>query len=195
MISGTTRWCQGFSEPEAGSDLASVRTKAELVDGEWVIQGRKIWTSDAAVADWILLLCRTRRRRGTRASRCSWCPHRSRHRGVGDPHRVGSEEFAEVTFDGVRAPADAVVGEPGQGWAIAMSLLAVERGPADIGWISRFRRTATRLLADPVAGSPHRRGAGHRVARGAGGHRGRHPHRPHARHPRHVRPARSTSCS
>ena len=65
----------------------------------------------------------------------------------------GSEEFAEVHFDGARVPADAVVGEPGQGWAIAMSLLAVERGPADIGWISRFRRTAGRLLADPVAGA------------------------------------------
>ncbi len=153
MISGATRWCQGFSEPEAGSDLASVRTKAELVDGEWVIQGRKIWTSDAAVADWILLLCRTGGP-GHKGLSMLVVPTTAAGIEVTTIRTAwGSEEFAEVTFDGVRVPADAVVGEPGQGWAIAMSLLAVERGPADIGWISRFRRTATRLLADPVAGS------------------------------------------
>ena len=153
MISGTTRWCQGFSEPEAGSDLASVRTKADLVDGEWVIQGRKIWTSDANVADWILLLCRTGGP-GHKGLSMLVVPTSAPGLEVSTIRTAwGSEEFAEVTFDGVRVPADAVVGEPGQGWAIAMSLLAVERGPADIGWISRFRRTATRLLADPVAGA------------------------------------------
>ena len=152
MISGTTRWCQGFSEPEAGSDLASVRTKADLVDGEWVIQGRKIWTSDANVADWILLLCRTGGP-GHKGLSMLVVPTSAPGLEVSMIRTAwGSEEFAEVTFDGVRVPADAVVGEPGQGWAIAMSLLAVERGPADIGWISRFRRTATRLLADPEAG-------------------------------------------
>jgi alkylation response protein AidB-like acyl-CoA dehydrogenase len=153
MISGTTRWCQGFSEPEAGSDLASVRTKADLDGDEWVIHGRKIWTSDAAVADWILLLCRTG---GPGHKGLSMLVVPTTASGV-EVSMIrtawGSEEFAEVTFDGVRVPADAVVGEPGQGWTIAMSLLAVERGPADIGWISRFRRTATRLLADPVAGA------------------------------------------
>ena len=153
MISGTTRWCQGFSEPEAGSDLASVRTKAELVDGEWVDPGPQDLDQ--------------RRRRG-RLDPAAVPHRRARPQGPVDAGRAhvgaglevsmirtawGSEEFAEVTFDGVRVPADAVVGEPGQGWAIAMSLLAVERGPADIGWISRFRRTATRLLADPVAGA------------------------------------------
>lgn len=153
MISGTTRWCQGFSEPEAGSDLASVRTKAELVDDEWVIQGRKIWTSDANVADWILLLCRTGGP-GHKGLTMLVVPAAAPGVGISTIRTAwGSEEFAEVTFDAVRVPADAVVGEPGQGWAIAMSLLAVERGPADIGWISRFRRTATRLLAEPVAGA------------------------------------------
>jgi alkylation response protein AidB-like acyl-CoA dehydrogenase len=153
MISGTTRWCQGFSEPEAGSDLASVRTNAELVGDEWVIRGRKIWTSDANVADWILLLCRTGGP-GHKGLSMLVVPTTAAGIGISTIRTAwGSEEFAEVTFDEVRVPADAVVGEPGQGWAIAMSLLAVERGPADIGWISRFRRTATRLLADPVAGA------------------------------------------
>jgi alkylation response protein AidB-like acyl-CoA dehydrogenase len=153
MISGTTRWCQGFSEPEAGSDLASVRTRAELDGDEWVIHGRKIWTSDAAVADWILLLCRTEGP-GHKGLSMLVVPTTASGLEVSMIRTAwGSEEFAEVTFDGVRVPADALVGDPGQGWAIAMSLLAVERGPADIGWISRFRRTATRLLTDPVAGA------------------------------------------
>ena len=153
MISGTTRWCQGFSEPEAGSDLASVRTRAELDGDEWVVDGRKIWTSDAAVADWILLLCRTGAA-GHKGLSMLVVPTSTPGLEVSMIRTAwGSEEFAEVTFDGVRVPADAVVGVPGQGWEIAMSLLAVERGPADIGWISRFRRTATRLLADPVAGA------------------------------------------
>jgi alkylation response protein AidB-like acyl-CoA dehydrogenase len=152
MLSGESRWCQGFSEPEAGSDLASIRTRAELVDGEWVIDGRKIWTSDAAWADWILLLCRTGGP-GHRGLSVLLVPTTAPGVGI-SPIRTawGSDEFAEVVLDGVRVPADAVVGEPGQGWPIAMSLLAVERGPADIGWIARFRRAATRLLADPTAG-------------------------------------------
>jgi len=153
MISGATRWCQGFSEPEAGSDLASVRTRAERDGDEWVIHGRKIWTSEAAVSDWILLLCRTGEA-GHNGLSMLVVPTRTPGVEVSVIRTAwGSEEFAEVTFDGARVPADAVVGEPGQGWDVAMSLLAVERGPADIGWISRFRRTATRLLADPVAGA------------------------------------------
>jgi alkylation response protein AidB-like acyl-CoA dehydrogenase len=153
MISGTTRWCQGFSEPEAGSDLASVRTRAERDGAEWVIHGRKIWTSEAADSDWILLLCRTDGP-GHRGLSMLVVPTSAPGVEVSTIRTGwGSEEFAEVTFDGARVPTDAVVGEPGQGWEIAMSLLAVERGPADIGWISRFRRTATRLLADPSAGT------------------------------------------
>ena len=147
MLDGSVHWCQGFSEPGAGSDLAGIRTRA-VADGDgWIVNGRKIWTSEAAQSQYIMLLCRT----------------------DDDPHgglsvlllpldtpgidvttiltSWGSEEFAEVSFDDVRAPAGSMLGLPGQGWEIAMSLLAIERGPADIGWISRFRRTANELLS------------------------------------------------
>ena len=186
MISGTTVWCQGFSEPEAGSDLASVRTRAERDGDEWIVHGRKIWTSGATEADWILLLCRTDGP-GHKGLSMLLVPTRTEGVEISSIRTSwGSEEFAEVLFDGARVPADAVVGAPGDGWKIAMSLLAVERGPADIGWISRFRRTAARLLADPVGRRPPRRGARRGLARGAGGHGGRHPHRPHPGHPRHL---------
>ena len=149
MLDGSARWCQGFSEPGAGSDLASLRTRAIAEGDDYVINGRKIWTSEAAQAEWILLLCRT----GDH-------PHRGLSvllfplatPGVEVSTIVtawGSDEFAEVSFQDVRVPRSALLGEEGQGWEIAMSLLAIERGPADIGWISRFRRTAHALLTTP----------------------------------------------
>ena len=149
MLDGSARWCQGFSEPGAGSDLASLRTRAIAEGDDYVINGRKIWTSEAAQAEWILLLCRT----GDH-------PHRGlsvllfplETPGI-DVSTIltawGSDEFAEVSFQDVRVPRSALLGSEGQGWEIAMSLLAIERGPADIGWISRFRRTALSLLAAP----------------------------------------------
>ncbi|MCU1378427.1 MAG: acyl-CoA dehydrogenase [Acidimicrobiales bacterium] len=146
LLSGTTKWCQGFSEPEAGSDLASVRTKAEQRDGRWVVNGRKIWTSDAAVSDWCLLLCRTGEA-GHRGLSVLLVPLDTPGIEVSPIVTAwGSEEFAEVTFDEVEVPVANLLGNPGQGWEIAMALLAVERGPADIGWIARFRRTATSLV-------------------------------------------------
>ena len=148
MLEGSVRWCQGFSEPEAGSDLAALRTRAVANDESFIVNGRKIWTSEAAQSDWILLLCRT-----------DDDPHRGLSvlllplitPGVEVAKIVtawGSEEFAEVSFTDVRVPRSALLGVEGQGWEIAMSLLAIERGPADIGWISRFRRTAQELLDD-----------------------------------------------
>lgn len=150
MLDGSVRWCQGFSEPGAGSDLAALRTRA-LVEGDhWVIDGRKIWTSEAAHADMLLLLCRTAE---------------DRHRGlsvllvpVSAPGvevstiltAWGSDEFAEVSFAEVRVPRSALLGAEGQGWEIAMSMLAVERGPADIGWIARFRATLGGMLRRPT---------------------------------------------
>jgi len=153
MLDGSVRWCQGFSEPDAGSDLAAIRTRAVPDGDDFIVNGRKIWTSDATHADWILLLCRT---------------DDHPHRGLSvllvpldspgiDISTIwtawGSDEFAEVSFVDVRVPRTMLLGSDGQGWEIAMSLLAIERGPVDIGWIARFRRTALALLNNPETAS------------------------------------------
>ena len=150
LLDGSVRWCQGFSEPGAGSDLAALRTRATADGDDWIVDGRKIWTSEAAQADMILLLCRT---------------SADRHRGLSmllvpvDTPGVevspivtawGSDEFAEVSFTGARVPRASLLGVEGQGWAIAMSMLAVERGPADIGWIARFRTDLDAFMRRPT---------------------------------------------
>jgi alkylation response protein AidB-like acyl-CoA dehydrogenase len=135
FLDGSRAWSQGFSEPEAGSDLASLRTRAVPDGDELVITGSKIWTSWAKWADWCLALVRT----GT---------PEERHRGLtmiaidlnspgvdARPIRQanGTEELAEVAFDAVRVPRSQVVGEIGGGWNVAMFLLAHERGT--LSWI------------------------------------------------------------
>jgi alkylation response protein AidB-like acyl-CoA dehydrogenase len=153
LLSGEEAWCQGFSEPAAGSDLAALNTTAELVgsgtDAEYVVSGQKVWTSDAAWADRCLLLVRTD-------------PSAERHHGISAlivdmrspgitvrPIRQinGDEEFNEVFFDEVRVPTDRLVGRPGQGWQIAMTTVSYERGPADVGFSSRYGRTIGQLAA------------------------------------------------
>jgi alkylation response protein AidB-like acyl-CoA dehydrogenase len=152
LLSSTVRWCQGFSEPGAGSDLASLSTRAEPVASAGVVKsyritGQKIWTSDAVWSEWCLLLARTEAgSRGHRGISALLAPLRI----PGVECRVivtssGSREFAEVFFDDAEVSADSVLGKPGQGWGIAMSLLGYERGPADIGWVSRFARSLRSL--------------------------------------------------
>ena len=129
------RWCQGYSEPNAGSDLANVQTRAERVGDEWVIHGQKVWTSGAQWSDWCFVLCRTD-------------PRAPRHRGLSYllvPMRqsgievrpivqmTGGSEFCEVFFDGARTAAENVVGRPGEGWKVAMGTLAFERGASTLG--------------------------------------------------------------
>jgi alkylation response protein AidB-like acyl-CoA dehydrogenase len=137
-------WCQGYSEPGAGSDLAGVQTRAELgEDGkEWRVTGQKVWTSLARESDWCFVVCRTE-------------PGSSRHSGLSYllvPMRqdgveirpivqpTGTSEFNEVFFDGARTEASNIVGEPGQGWKIAMATLGFERGVATLGQQVGFRR-------------------------------------------------------
>ena len=130
ILSGTDRWCQGFSEPEAGSDLASVRTRAALDCGQWVVNGQKIWTSAGACANWIFVLARTD----------SDVP---KHKGLSlllvpmdQPgvvvrpivNAAGHASFSEVFLTDARTPADNVVGGVGGGWPTAMTLLGFERG-------------------------------------------------------------------
>jgi alkylation response protein AidB-like acyl-CoA dehydrogenase len=147
--SGETLWCQGYSEPGAGSDLAGVRTKAVLRDGQWHVDGQKVWTSLADIADWCFVIARTE-------------PSSTRHKGLSfllvpmDQPGVevrpivqltGASEFNEVFFDDAVTDADNVVGEPGQGWRVAMGLLAVERGVSTLAQQVRFNREYGDVLA------------------------------------------------
>ncbi|GAB2841541.1 acyl-CoA dehydrogenase family protein [Actinocorallia aurea] len=153
MLACTERWCQGFSEPDAGSDLASVRTRAVLDGADYRVTGRKIWTSEAMWSDWCLLLCRTG---GAGHGGLSMLLVPFDAPGVSRDAITtasGTREFAEVVFDGARVPAENVLGEPGQGWAIAMRLLGYERGPADIGWVARLGRMLTLLERDIRTGA------------------------------------------
>ncbi|MCK0092050.1 acyl-CoA dehydrogenase [Rhodococcus sp. HNM0563] len=150
MINGTQRWCQGFSEPGAGSDLASLTTTATRDGDEYVIHGHKIWTSYSDVADWCLLLARTD-------------PDASRHRGISAfivpmkqdgieqrPLKMISgvtKEFGQVLFDGARVPADQMVGNPGDGWRIAMTVVGHEREPSTLGFAARYGKLVRQLAA------------------------------------------------
>jgi alkylation response protein AidB-like acyl-CoA dehydrogenase len=153
LLSCKVRWCQGFSEPNAGSDLAGLTTRGVLTshDGHFSyrVTGQKIWTSDAIWAHWCLLLLRTEF-------------DVSRHRGLSmllvpmDTPGIevrpivtayGSEEFAEVFFEDVVIHASQLLGQPGQGWEIAMALLGFERGPSDMGWTARLYHQLTQIEA------------------------------------------------
>jgi alkylation response protein AidB-like acyl-CoA dehydrogenase len=150
MINGTQRWCQGFSEPGAGSDLASLKTTATRDGEHYVVHGHKIWTSYSDVADWCLLLARTD-------------PDAKRHRGLSafvismkqpgiqqHPLRMingVTTEFGQVFFDGALAPADQMVGAPGDGWAVAMTVVGHEREPSTLGYAARYGKLVRQLAA------------------------------------------------
>jgi alkylation response protein AidB-like acyl-CoA dehydrogenase len=161
IVNGRDRWCQGFSEPEAGSDLASLTTRAELTGDEYVINGHKVWTSYSDAAQWCLLLARTD-------------PDVPRHRGLSAfavpmrqpgieqrPLRMingTTREFGEVHFDGARVPAANMIGRPGEGWALAMTIVSHEREPGELGYVARYAKVVNELAA-AVRGDPARFGA------------------------------------
>jgi alkylation response protein AidB-like acyl-CoA dehydrogenase len=141
IVSGDDVWCQGYSEPNAGSDLANLQTRAELDGDEWVIHGQKVWTSGAEWSDWCFVLCRTD-------------PDLPRHRGISYllvPMRqegieirpilqmTGDSEFSEVFYDGARTDAANVVGEINGGWKVAMGTLEFERGASTLGQQLNFQ--------------------------------------------------------
>ena len=131
-ILGELVWCQGYSEPGSGSDLASVQTRAELVDDEWLINGQKIWTSGAQQADMIYLLCRTEPDAGKHAG-ISYLLLDMKQPGIDvRPLRMmsGEAHFNEVFFDDARTPADHIVGKRGEGWIVSRSTLSSERDAA-----------------------------------------------------------------
>ncbi len=163
-IHGEMVWCQGYSEPGAGSDLASLTTKAELDGDEWVVNGQKIWTSTAHLADWIFCLVRTE-------------PEAPKHQGISfllfrmDTPGIEvrplvdmtlNANFNEVFFTDVRVPKEQIVGKRGQGWLVANAILGHERGslaPPDaaetrINAIMELMKTETaggeRIMDNPV---------------------------------------------
>jgi alkylation response protein AidB-like acyl-CoA dehydrogenase len=141
-------WCQGFSEPNAGSDLANVQTRGVLDGDEWVVNGQKVWTTLAHRADWCFVVTRTD-------------PESSSHHGLSyllvpmdqpgievRPLRqmTGSAEFNEVFFDDARTAKENVLGPVGEGWKVAMSTLGFERGTAFLSQQLAFEREVARLV-------------------------------------------------
>lgn len=142
LLANEVIWCQGFSEPGAGSDLAALSTRAEDRGDHWLVNGQKVWTTNAIHGDRIFALCRTN-------------PEASRHAGISmlliDMHATGveprplrqltgAEEFGEVFFTDVRVPKDSVLGPVDRGWEVAMVLLSFERGSSALGQYATFRR-------------------------------------------------------
>jgi alkylation response protein AidB-like acyl-CoA dehydrogenase len=153
ILRGEELWCQGYSEPDAGSDLAAVRTQARLRDGQWRIDGQKVWTSLAEHADWSFVV-----------TRCE--PGSERHKGLAYllvPMRqpgieirpivqiTGTAEFSEVFFQDAVTDGDLCVGAPGEGWKVALGTLAFERGVATLGQQIGFERELRRVIASAHA--------------------------------------------
>lgn len=150
MVSGEELWCQGFSEPGAGSDLGALRCKADRQGDEYVLNGQKVWTSNADIADWCFLLCRSE-------------ADAPKHKGISllmvpmsTPgitvrpleQMTGDYEFCEVFFEDARVPAANLIGAPGAGWNIAMGIVAHERGPM---WTFIFQRKIRKSLSALLA--------------------------------------------
>jgi alkylation response protein AidB-like acyl-CoA dehydrogenase len=153
ILSGDELWCQGYSEPNAGSDLANVQTRAVRDGDDWVLTGQKVWTSLALQSQWCFVLARTD-------------PESNRHQGLSyllvpmdqdgiDVRPIvqitGTSEFNEVFFDGARTSVANVVGEVGDGWKVAMGTLGFERGISTLAQQVGFEReleTVIRVARD-----------------------------------------------
>ncbi len=149
ILKGEIAWCQGFSEPNSGSDLASLKTKAELDGDEWVISGQKVWTTQAQYADYIFLLARTDPDAPPHAG-ISYLlvPMKQPGVEVRPIQQVdGSAEFNEVFFENVRCPRENVVGGVNNGWKVAMTTLGFERGSSATTGFRRFLREWDTLVA------------------------------------------------
>ena len=148
IAAGKTIFCQGFSEPNAGSDLGSVRTKGRLEGGEWIVDGQKIWTSLAHISDWIFVVTRTQEgSQGPKGLTFLMMPLDQPGIEVRPIRQInGDAEFNETFFTEARCPADSLIGAPGDGWKIAMGLLAFERGVSTLGQQMGFRNELDEII-------------------------------------------------
>jgi alkylation response protein AidB-like acyl-CoA dehydrogenase len=158
IVNGRERWCQGFSEPDAGSDLASLRTRAERDGDDYVITGHKVWTSYSDVADWCLVLARTDpavpKHKGLSAFIVSMDQPGIEQRPLRMINGI-TTEFGEVLFDGARVPATDMIGALGDGWRLAMTIVSHEREPGELGYVARYSKAVNQLSAR-VRSEPNR---------------------------------------
>jgi alkylation response protein AidB-like acyl-CoA dehydrogenase len=150
LISGDDRWCQGFSEPDAGSDLASLRTRAVRDGDEYVITGHKVWTSYSDLADVCFLLARTDTEVAKHKGLSIFAVRMDQPGVEQRPLKMINginREFGEVAFDGARVPAADMIGEPGEGWRVAMTVVNHEREPQELGNAARYSKTVKQLRA------------------------------------------------
>ncbi|WP_298674480.1 acyl-CoA dehydrogenase family protein [uncultured Sphingomonas sp.] len=151
IASGEVLWCQGYSEPNAGSDLASVRTRARVDEatGEWVVDGQKIWTSLAQICDWIFVVTRSEEgSKGPKGLTFLLMPLDQPGITIRPIKQInGDAEFNETFFDGARTAAENLVSTPGNGWQVAMGLLAFERGVSTLGQQMGFRHELDAIIA------------------------------------------------
>ncbi|MFS0883890.1 acyl-CoA dehydrogenase family protein [Aeromicrobium sp. 179-A 4D2 NHS] len=147
ILSGEDKWCQGYSEPQSGSDLASAATSAVLEDGQWRINGQKIWTSTAHIADWIFVLVRTdpsaAKHRGLTLLACPMDQPGIEVRQI--KQISGEADFNEVFFTDAVTPVENTIGEVNDGWRVATALLEHERGGAAAVLAVRFSEELDRL--------------------------------------------------
>ena len=158
IAAGKTIFCQGFSEPNAGSDLASVRTKGRLEGDEWVVNGQKIWTSLAHISDWIFVVTRTEEgSKGPKGLTFLMMPIDQPGIDIRGIKQInGDAEFNETFLTDARCAADSMIGGVGDGWKIAMGLLAFERGVSTLGQQMAFRNELDEIIAAAKAnGTAH----------------------------------------
>lgn len=148
ILSGEDKWCQGFSEPDAGSDLASLKTAARLEDDAWIISGQKIWTSLAVKANWMFVLVRTDPLAPlNRGLSFLLCPLNQPGIDIRPIKMLSGEaEFCEVFITDARTAGDNIVGKPGDGWKVAMTLFGHERGEEAAVHPILFRHELNRLF-------------------------------------------------
>ena len=150
ILSGETVWCQGYSEPNAGSDLANVQTRAERQGDEWVLNGQKVWTSGAAWSQWCFVVCRTDPDAQPKHRGISYILVPMDQEGVEIrpiEQMTGDSEFSEVFFNNARSDIDNIVGGENGGWKVSMGTLAFERGASTLGQQMLFNNELEEIIA------------------------------------------------